>query len=72
MVMTMMMVIGLVDYGETCNDCDGDDGGGDHVDYGSNDDDDLDGDQLLLLLLSTSPTQLQHIPLQTAQLCLKS
>ena len=24
----MMMVIGLVDYGETCNDCDGDDGGG--------------------------------------------
>ena len=39
MVMTMMMVIGLVDYGETCNDCDGDDGGGDHVDYGSNDDD---------------------------------
>ena len=35
-------------------------------------DDDLDGDKLLLLLLSTSSTQLQHIPLQTAQLCLKS
>ena len=58
--------------GEKCNDVDN----GDHDDDGDGDDggggDDHDGDYLLLLLLSTSPAQLQHIPLQTVQLCLKS
>ena len=41
MVMTMMMVIGIVDYGETCNESYG---GGGHVDNGSNDDDGDGGD----------------------------